>query len=192
MNKTAFWLAAALLVVILTSVRTTNAAIIYSNDFQSVVGSEWSNTSMDTTPLGSRGFLGQFANNDSVSLSLDNLPAHESITLSFDLFVIQSWDGINTDWGPDIWQLGVVGGPELLSTTFSNTAQDSHLQSYPASYSGSEQYPAYTGAAETNTLGYGFYGDSVYKFDFTFNHSAGSFCRFVNVQLCRIWTSECL
>ncbi|MFA5293048.1 MAG: hypothetical protein WC496_08455 [Phycisphaerae bacterium] len=174
MSKITFWLAAALLVGILTSVRTTHAGVVYSNDFESVVGSEWSNISVDITPAGSRTFLGQFGGNDFVTLSLDNLPAHQSVTLSFDLFVIQSWDGTGADWGPDVWQLSVVDGPELLNTTFSNTAQDGHMQSYPASYSSSQEYPAQTGAAETNTLGYEFYGDSVYNLSFTFTHSANS------------------
>jgi hypothetical protein len=153
---------------------TTNAGIIYFNDFESVVGSEWSNTSTDITPVGSRRFLGQFANDDSVSLSLVNLPVHQSVTISFDLFVIQSWDGTSSDWGPDIWQLSLGDGTVLLSTTFSNTGEDDHLQSYPGSYSSLEEYPAYTGAAQINTLGYEFYGDSVYSLNFTFDHADSS------------------
>ena len=153
----------------------TNAGIIYSNDFESAVGSEWSNTSTDITPAGSRGFLGQFACDDAVGLSLDNLPGHQSITVSFDLYVIQSWDGTSSDWGPDIWQFSLAGdGAALLNTTFSNTGEDGHTQSYPGSYSSGEEYPAYTGASEINTLGYGFYGDSVYSLSFTFAHCDSS------------------
>jgi hypothetical protein len=161
-------------IVLTLTAGTTNAGIIYFNNFESVVGSEWSNTSTDITPADGRGFLGQFANDDFVTLFLNNVPLHESVTISFDLFVIQSWDGTSSDWGPDIWQLSVDNGPVLLSTTFSNTGEDGHLQSYPGSYSSSEEYPAYTGASEINTLGYEFYGDSVYSLSFTFKHSDSS------------------
>jgi hypothetical protein len=165
-------LAGLAVVLIGIAALTANGDVIYSNDFQSVVGSEWSNTSTDITPVGDRRFLGQFANDDAVSLSLNNLSAHNSATISFDLYVIQSWDGVGPDWGPDTWQLSVDNGPVLLNTTFSNTGDDGHMQSYPGSYSSGGEYDAYTGAAEINTLGYEFYGDSVYRLSFTFNHTS--------------------
>jgi hypothetical protein len=160
------------LAVVLMSIAaiTANGAVIYSNDFEGFVGSEWSSTSTDITPANSRAFLGQFAGDDAVSLSLNNLPVHNSVTVSFDLFVIQSWDGADSDYGPDVWRLSADGGPILLNTTFSNTGEDGHQQSYPGSYSDGGVYDAYTGAAEINTLGYEFYGDSVYRLSFTFNH----------------------
>ncbi|MGA2916458.1 MAG: PEP-CTERM sorting domain-containing protein [Sedimentisphaerales bacterium] len=153
---------------------TSYAGVVYSNDFESVVGSEWSNTSTDVTPADGRRFLGQFACDDAVSLSLNNLPVHQSVTVSFDLYVIQSWDGTSPDWGPDVWQLSLGDGTVLLNTTFSNTGDDGHMQSYPGSYSSEEEYPAYTGASEINTLGYEFYGDSVYSLSFTFAHTNSS------------------
>ena len=164
------------LVVVLIGIAAlaANGDVIYSNNFETSVGSQWSNTSTDITPVGDRRFLGQFANDDAVSLSLNNLAAHNSATISFDLYVIQSWDGTSSDYGPDTWQLSVDNGPVLLNTTFSNTGDDGHLQSYPGSYSSSEEYPAYTGALEINTLGYEFYGDSVYSLSFTFKHPDSS------------------
>lgn len=148
---------------------------IYSTDFESPVGSEWSHTNLETTPLGGRTFLGQF-DNHTVTLSLTGLSPHTLLTVSFELFIIQSWDGNNAP-GPDVWDLTVDGGPTLLHTTFSNhpgvPAFDA--QSYPDSLGGS--HPAQTGAAEVGTLGYGLIGaatsgDSVYKLSLTFAHSA--------------------
>lgn len=150
------------------------ASIVYFNDFENGAGSEWSNTAIDITPAGGRSFLGQFAGDDSVSLILNNLPTHNSVTLSFDLFAIQSWDGTDSDFGPDIWQVGIDGGPMLLSTTFSNSGDDGHMQSYPGNYSDGTEFDAYSGASEINTLGYEYYGDSVYKFNFTFDHIGSS------------------
>jgi hypothetical protein len=77
-----------------------DAVTVYFNDFQVAAGPEWSNTTRDTTPSG-RKFLGQFGNS-TVSVTLGNLARHTGIGVSFDLFVIRSWDGRNTTDGPDL------------------------------------------------------------------------------------------
>lgn len=156
--------------VILLLATASRANIVYSNDFESAIGNEWSDTRTDVTPIGERHFLGQFAENDAVSLTLENLAAHDNVMLSFDLFVLQSWDGTSWDFGPDIWQADVENGQILIQTTFSNTGDDGHLQNYTGSYSDGVEYDAYTGASEINTLGYEYYGDSVYRFNFNFKH----------------------
>jgi hypothetical protein len=133
---------------------------------------EWSNDTRDITPAGGRVFLGQF-NNETVSLLLSGLPAHSEVTVSFDLFIIQSWDGNRTaPAGPDIWDLSVAGGPTLLHTTFASVDEGPN-QAYPDTFPGGDN-PAGTGASEVNTLGYGFSGDSVYHLSFTFSHSAST------------------
>ncbi|MBI3843631.1 MAG: LamG domain-containing protein [Planctomycetes bacterium] len=146
---------------------------IYSNDFEAAVGSEWSDTRTGVTPLGARRFLGQFAN-DSVMLTLSGLPAHRALTVSCDLYVMDSWDGITFDRGPDVWDLSIAGNGSLLHTTFSNFP-GVQRQSYPDAYPGGDN-PAQTGAAEVGTLGYGGFGsvDSVYHLTFTFPHSSES------------------
>lgn len=100
-----------LIAACLALVGQAGAQVIYNNDFQTPVGSEWSVTGRDTTPAGSRTFLGQFGNN-TASLTLGGLVPHNSLTLSFDLFVIRSWDGNSSisGAGPDIFTLGVSGG----------------------------------------------------------------------------------
>jgi hypothetical protein len=95
------------------------------------------------------------------------------LTLSFDLYILKSWDGNSPTYGPDRWSVAVEGGPTLLATTFSNnfkTATDSSFQDYPVANSAPQ-----TGAAAVNVLGYGFwFGDAVYHFSFTFAHTGGS------------------
>ena len=158
------------LLAVMFWVPVTEAVQIYSNDFEGGVGAEWSSSITDTTPVGSRKFLGQF-NNGTVSLSLGGLAAHTGATVSFDLFVIQSWDGNGpTAAGPDAWNLSVVGGSTLLNTTFSNTGSAGNRQAYPDTYPGGDN-PSRTGAAESNTLGYALYGDTVYNLSFTFAHT---------------------
>ena len=137
---------------------------------------EWSNDARDVTPSG-RVFLGQFSN-QTVSLLLSGLPAHSQATVSFDLFIINSWDGNCAgpncgcpSCGPDVWDLTVAGGPTLLHTTFSNVGLLN--QAYPDTFPGGDN-PAGTGATEVNTLGYSNYGDSVYHLSFNFPHSIGA------------------
>ena len=158
----------------------------YFNNFEGTVGPEWSSTTTNTTPVGSRRFLGQFGNN-TVTLSLTGLGDHSLVQLSFDLFVIRSWDGNDTSYyigqymGPDKWSVGVQNGPTLLYTTFSNStgSTPNDYQAYPDSYPGGV-HQGYTGAAEINSLGY--YGplynspkqDAVYNLSFVFPHSGSS------------------
>src|SRR5262249_46117112 len=54
---------------------------------------EWSSNKTDKTLSAAHlPFLGQFSN-QVVTLSLPSLPAHEQATISFDLYLIRSWDG---------------------------------------------------------------------------------------------------
>ena len=174
-----FILILGILTAFVNAALDANASLVYSNDFESAVGPEWSNTSIDITLVGGRRFLGQFGA-DTINLTLDNLPKHSDIMVTFDLFILLTWDGNNMDLGvgPDIWTLSVDSGSVLFNTTFSNAfASDTDFrQAYPDAYPGGDN-PGLTGAAETGTLGYphlaGYagVGDSVYHLSFTFPHS---------------------
>lgn len=160
---------------------TSHAQQVYFNDFEGGAGSEWSANNTSVTPVGARRFLGEFAN-QTTTLSLGSLPIHNSLTLEFDLFVIRTWDGNNSDAGgqngPDVYKTSVVGGATLLDTTFSNVYYFPNFnQSYPNS-TGMGNFAPMTGAEETNSLGYiepgGNPADAVYHFSFSFAHSASS------------------
>ena len=109
-----------------------------------------------------------------IQLKLEKLPPHKSVTVSFDLYILSSWDGNNPHYGPDRWSLAVDGGPTLLATTFSNNpktgAYDLSNQDYPKKNSKFQ-----TKASAVNTLGSRFFGDSVYKLTYAFDHSAQEF-----------------
>ncbi|MEI7730345.1 MAG: hypothetical protein WCO56_12280 [Verrucomicrobiota bacterium] len=149
--------------------------VVYSNDFESGVGPEWSTTSLDVTPSG-RIFLGSFTKK-TVKLNLTNLPAHATITLAFDFYSIQSWDGNSPVGGPDIFNVNVTGGPTLLNATFRNLKSAGPGQTYPGLIP-ANVFASRTGATEKSTLGYteilSAYGDSVYHLSYTFEHSASS------------------
>jgi hypothetical protein len=105
-----------------------------------------------------------------IRLALEKLPPHKSVTASFDLYILSSWDGNNPHYGPDRWSLAVDDGPTLLKATFSNNpktgAYDLSNQDYPRKNSKFQ-----TGAAAVNTLGARFFGDSTYKLSYTFDHA---------------------
>ena len=158
------------------------AVTIYSNDFENPVGAEWSTNHRIQTPGGTRSqtwFLGGDINghnlgfaDDTVTLSLTNLAPHSWVEITFDLYVINSWDGISAS-GPDYFTLAVQDRPVLLHTTFANTVVS---QSYPADV-GSGSYPSRTGALEVNSLGFDWlnlFGDTVYRITRRVQSSASS------------------
>ena len=166
---------AAVAVGILFLCQPVIAQTVYTNDFEGAIGPEWSHTQTDTTPIGSRGFLGQFTS-EVVTLTLDNLPAHSDLIIDLDLFIIRSWDGNDlnqTGVDTDSFNLSIDGGPTLLNTTFSNgTPESAWRQAYPDEYPGGS-HPAFTGADEKNALGYVFRGedkDAVYNLSYMFPH----------------------
>ena len=146
---------------------------LVSDDFQNGVTGSWTDTTTATAPAdGTRGFLGQFGNG-TVSLPITGIPSHTEVTISFDLYLLNSWDG-NGGAGHDRVTI-TADATTLLDTTFSNVTNgsDNSQQSYPASYLGA-YYTARQGASEANTLGGTFYGDSVYNFTYTFAHTAST------------------
>jgi PEP-CTERM motif len=177
------------LAVLLSAASLVRGAVVYSNDFSSPVGLEWSTTIEDATPVGSNGFLGQFgatnASGQSTVLTLSSLPSHTALTVSFDLYIIASWDGHGIDVGPDIWDLSVVGDTNLLHTTFSNMPNinpGDRNQDYPSNYPGGN-FVERTGCVTSNSLGYHLIvgngpngsvdsGDTTYHLTYTFPQSA--------------------
>lgn len=119
------YLYSALLACFCWSSLPANATMVYDNNFESASVAGWSsadNTIGITQAPNTdyvRHFLGEFSNG-TVSLSLTNLPEHAITTVSFSLYLIRSWDGSDTTFGPDYWSLNVAGGPNLLNDTFSN------------------------------------------------------------------------
>jgi hypothetical protein len=137
----------------------------------------WTPTTLSTSPGTSKKapttFLGRFTN-EPVSLTV---PAGaSSVTLSFNLYVIGTWDGAGIQgFGADRWQLAVSksGGAveNVFETSFSNQA--TKPQNYPRQIDDGGTSPAHTGALSTNTLGYpkgeGKFdvGDAIYGMSFT-------------------------
>lgn len=166
----------SLLAAVVSSAAVANAQTIYSNDFEAGNLNGFTFGGITTAPNNSTKFLGRFSNepnNTSTSLALSGLAAHTSITLSLDLFIINSWDGI-TGPGPDFLVIQ-QDGSDLLNATFANQTgwQQTYSDATPLGggpFAGRTDHDAY------GTLGYGdFFGaDMTYNLTFTFAHTAST------------------
>ncbi len=161
----------------------SSGILIYTNALSSSPGAEWSATNMDITPKGERAYLGKFYT-QSVALALGQLPEHKLLRVSFDLFLMQSWDGSTKYWGECFWDLDVINGANLIHTTFGNCGFfcDNNAQAFPDNWP-CGPYPAWTGSVEHQTLGvmqsWGgpertFDCSSVYHIDLAFPHSSAA------------------
>lgn len=126
------------------------------------MGSEWSSTS--TSSFNGSTVLGRF-DNGTVTLTLNGLNMGDLVTLDFDLFVLDSWDGTNGTYGPDRFKVA-MDGVDVLDTTFSNVSF--YTQDYPNPF-GTGSFAYQTNADDKDasaggTLPNGFYGNSLYKF----------------------------
>ena len=155
---------------------------VYNNDFDSA---DLTNIIGGTLELYNGTYvLGRY-NNQSFELTIKDLPKHELVEISFDLYIHDSWDGnLSGDSGrngPDIWEF-IVDGYSYINTTFSNSdcGTDTFCspQSYPANYLNSNNNPK-TGAANKFLPGVctraGAVGSTtLYKISKVIAHSAGS------------------
>lgn len=144
--------------------RVAASETVYTQNFEGAIGSEWSDTS--TSIIDGRTFLGQYRDNQ-VTLSLDNLPTHQQLTIAFQLYTIGSWDGVHPEQGPELWGLEVISTTTLISTTFSvwDHPDTAWWQSYPDSYASGLVHEGMTGADETISDTF------IYYLTFTFNHT---------------------
>jgi hypothetical protein len=190
------------------------ADVMYFQNFETAPGPEWSSTRRNTVPndrYPSPSFLGEFGcidyddqesrqaekcrEADAVTLALSSLPQHDEVTISFDLYLIRTWDGNagvsswDGSFAPDVFNLSVVGGPTLLNATFANHPERPH-QSYPAQYptdgSAAPNNPHHTGALAIDALGYDM--DAVYRLTFTFAHAEPTVTfKFTAPDLQQLW-----
>ena len=131
----------------------------YGTDFENGVDPVWNTTSLSDFGI-TTSFLGQF-DNQTASLVLDQLSIHTSVTVVWDLLIMDSWDG-DTSPGPDFWGFNVVGdeGNPVFEHTFSNFSD--RPQSFPGTPDVQAHFPG-TNAA---------WQDSIYQsLSQTFNHS---------------------
>lgn len=173
----------ALLLSILWVPSHAVAALIFSEDFNDgtvdpAVTSSTTTLAVDTAPSG-ESFLGRDdgtnttepsnrgLSNDTVTLSLSDLPAHTSATLDFSLYVLNSMDG------GEPFVVSEAAAGVLLALNCSNVF--GVVQCNRTAPSPGTQSPD-----STNTLGFSFLNsgvtasDAIYNFSLPFSHSASS------------------
>jgi hypothetical protein len=139
---------------ILTSCEDTlmERVVVFSDDFSRaddnspVVNAKWHEFNGDTV-------LGWY-NAEEISFSLSGLPKHNTIEITVELLIHDSWDG-NPDnvGGPDYWYLH-LDGEAIVHTTFSNSPCGTNYctyQAYPENYPRS--FEPKTGAVDGNLPG---------------------------------------
>ncbi|ASU33658.1 hypothetical protein [Mucilaginibacter xinganensis] len=154
----------------------SSEVVVYNNDFET--GDLSNITTGVIGQFNNSAVLGQY-NNGGFILKLNNLPKHDLITVSFDLYIHDSWDGNKTaPDGPDIWEMLINGSP-LINTSFSNSdcspGNFCSPQSYPADYPSNYNNPK-TGAYRTDLPGACHlitspHGTTMYKIVKTFKNS---------------------
>ena len=133
------------MILLMTS---TSFALSYSTNFESGIGSEWSgNTSLVNNHNNFTSFLGRLGNS-TTSLTLSGLGTgtHE-VSLLFDLFAIDSWDGNSARWGLDYF--GISGDYTNEWTVARSTSNAT--QTFPYNPS------------ETGDFGYSDWTDDIYR-----------------------------
>lgn len=93
--------------------------VVYEQNFESpsLIGSEWSSNATDAHPAFTR-FSERRANN-ALTLTLETVTG-QAYSLLFDLYIIDSWDGGNQEWGgPDTFNVS-VGDSLAFSETMDN------------------------------------------------------------------------
>ncbi len=92
--------------------------------------------------------------NEEISLSLNNLPNHNTVEITVELLIHDSWDGNQEGvGGADYWFM-LLDGEEIINTTFSNAPCGSNYclyQSYPENHP--RNLDPKTGALDTDLPG---------------------------------------
>ena len=155
-----------------------NDQSVYSNDFES---KDLANTEGVVINNYNGSNVAGYYNDDQFSVSLNALPSHDYVKISFDLYIHNYWDGNSTGnmvviTGPDIWSMK-VDDSFIIQTTFSNTVCNVIYclqQSYPNNYP--FQNNPQSGAYNTNLPGLCGNGGitTLYKIEKLVKHSKAS------------------
>ncbi|MGB4774734.1 MAG: hypothetical protein WBP45_06165 [Daejeonella sp.] len=126
---------------------------VYKNDFENNDLLNFTNAKI--TAYNNSQVLGRY-NSEGFTAQVGNLPKHDLLRITFDLYIHDSWDGNQEAiGGPDIWEFKADGNT-YISTTFSNTpcAPGTFCppQSYPANYLNNNNFPL-AGAYRTDLPG---------------------------------------
>ncbi len=138
----------------------------YQNNFSvnlnGFVGGSLSNTNANNGANLTQ-FNGHFSLNNGTTLTVAGLPSHTMLSLKFDLYLFDTWDGDNLTWGKDYFSLA---GDVAFSETFTNhQASQSYLDSPTETY----------GSGSSRTDVYRMLGPTMDMSEFLITHSSDTF-----------------
>ena len=119
---------------------SAQGTLIYFNDFEDSTGTAWSSST--TYSFNGSTTLGPYGP-QSVYLELSNLPINDTVEITFDLYIHDSWDGSSDKWELKFEQNSTIQGSFL--TDFNNHYG---FHSYPDEYPASNT--AKSGAVQVN------------------------------------------
>ncbi|WCT14901.1 hypothetical protein [Mucilaginibacter jinjuensis] len=161
-----------------TKTQVKSETVVYSNDFESGDVKNIANGAI--TVFNGTHVLGRY-NSNGFALTVANLPKHDLVEVTFDLYIHDTWDGNNIDngySGPDLWSF-LVDGSSYIHTSFSNADCPAGVfctpQAYPNNYPNNNNNPK-AGAYNTNLPGACYWaskpnGTTEYKISKQINHT---------------------
>ncbi len=104
-----------------------------SNDFNTAIGASWTFSAtvpanIPTIQTYNGGSVLGYLSNQQAVYNQSGLTAHNYVQVDFDLYIHDTWDGNNYEYGPDVWKMS-VNGSNVINTTFSNFSYRD--QAYP-------------------------------------------------------------
>jgi hypothetical protein len=147
------------------------AQTVFSTDFEAGLPAEFSGAGAVTGTEGysAFGFGDSYLRNATAGnpasptvLSLGGLPSHTDVEISFDLAIIDSWDGSTDAFAPDLLNV-TVNGLSVFSDTFDNFAAGDQTYLGPA-----------TALRVLNLAQNGDWPDSAYPISITLPHTGDS------------------
>ena len=143
---------------------------VFSDDFTGGAMSDWSGSPPVTTALiGTNQYLGEFAN-ETATLSLTGLASHTEVTVTFDLYIIGTWDG-NDLAEEDFFEVIADTTDTIFLTTFSTSSTLGAQQAFP------DAFPLSNDARDSEILGDSSEfttPNSIYNLTLTFNHTGST------------------
>ena len=140
------------------------ATVVYQNDFEGGNDAELNGGAIAGTQGFSahghgQSFYHNTSRNDATTLSLSGLAPHSTVTITFDVALIDSWDRVDTTYGIDTFNVSADGGL-IFSEIAGNSRSRSRLGDMETSLG--------------NLFGQTRFSDATYTITLTFAHSGGN------------------
>ena len=100
----------SVLALLFSIVASAQGTSIYFNNFENSVGTAWSSST--TYSFNGSTTLGPYGT-QSIYLELSNLPINDTVEITFDLYIHDSWDGSSDKWELEFEQNSTIQGSFL-------------------------------------------------------------------------------